>query len=544
MQQTPILFENCQTIEYAGVLTILPALIAQGLMDYKPHYQRITDVYYDMDITVLFLSFMYLCRIHNPEQTRHISPGEFGKLLGLDRIPEARCLRTRLKQICEQRKSEQWAVAQAKKWVIDQETQIYYVDGHAKVYCGHQANLGKKHISRMKLCLPAIMEFWVNNHQGMPYFVVTGEVNEKMGEMLHDKIIPMLMNDIALPIDDQALLDDPNLPRFTLTFDREGYSPAAFKSYWEDYRIAVLSYNKNVKDKWPDSEFCEYEIVTQEKTVKMELAEREIELEGFKIREVRRKCEQSHQTSILSTNKKLSITLIALYMFARWCQENFFKYMRQEYDIDRMLYYAVQEIDSEMMVVNPRYSKLTQSLKKTREKISRNQAKLFVLNEENINSELETAPSFIEKQMKIKKEIEGLKVDEKQTIALRKEQPYKIAIKNMPDEQRYTKLDMEGKLFQNIIKMICYRAETVVAQLIGSDIYAKQDEIRLLIKSIIKTKGDLIPDYQNKTLTVKLYNQSTPRDNYALNKLCELLTDSETIYPGTELRLIYKLATN
>lgn len=193
-------------------------------------------------------------------------------------------------------------------------------------------------------------------------------------------------------------------------------------------------------------------------------------------------------------------------MFARWCQEIFFKYMRQEYDIDRMLYYAVQEIDSKMMVVNQRYSKLTQALKKTREKISRNQAQLFVLNEENINSELETASGFLEKQMKIKKEIEGLKVVEKQTIALRKEQPYKIAIKNMPDDERYTKLDMEGKLFQNIIKMICYRAETVVAQLIGSDIYAKQDEIRLLIKSIIKTKGDLIPDYQNKTLTVKFYN--------------------------------------
>lgn len=193
-------------------------------------------------------------------------------------------------------------------------------------------------------------------------------------------------------------------------------------------------------------------------------------------------------------------------MFARWCQEIFFKYMRQEYDIDRMLYYAVQEIDSKMMVVNQRYSKLTQALKKTREKISRNQAQLFILNEENINSELETASGFLEKQMKIKKEIEGLKVVEKQTIALRKEQPYKIAIKNMPDDERYTKLDMEGKLFQNIIKMICYRAETVVAQLIGSDIYAKQDEIRLLIKSIIKTKGDLIPDYQNKTLTVKFYN--------------------------------------
>lgn len=544
LEQTPILFENSQCIENAGVLTMLPALMAQGLMDYKPHYEKINDVYYDMDTIILFLAFMYLCRIHNPEQLRHVSPGEFGKLLGLDRIPEAKCLRTRLKQICQQRKSEQWGMAQAKKWVVDENTQIYYVDGHAKVYCGDQANLGKKHISRMKLCLPAIMEFWVNNHHGMPYFVVTGEVNEKMGEMLQDKIIPKLMNEVALPVSEQALMEDPDLPRFTLTFDREGYSPAAFKGYWEDNRIAVLSYNKNVKDKWHDSEFSKYEIVTQGKTVTMELAEREIELEGFKIREVRKKGEHAHQTSILSTNKKLSITLIALYMFARWCQENFFKYMRQEYDIDRMLYYAVQEIDKDMMVVNQRYSKLTQILKKTREKISRNQAKLFVLNEENINSELETAPGFLEKQIKLKNEIQGLKAVEKETIALRKEQPYKIAIKNMPEDERYTKLDMEGKLFQNIIKMICYRSETVVAQLIGKDIYTKQEEARSLVKSIIKTKGDLITDYQEKTLTVKLYTQSTPRNNNALEKLCEMLTDSETIYPGTELRLIYKLATN
>lgn len=83
---------------------MLPALLAQGLMDYKQHYQQIENVYYDLDTTILFLSFMYLCRIHNPEQLRHISPGEFGKLLGLDRIPEARCLRIRLKQIIGQKK--------------------------------------------------------------------------------------------------------------------------------------------------------------------------------------------------------------------------------------------------------------------------------------------------------------------------------------------------------------------------------------------------------------------------------------------------------
>ena len=523
---------------------MLPALLSQGLMNYKPHYQKIEDVYYDMDTTILFLAFMYLCRIHNPEQLQQISPGEFGKLLGLDRIPEAKCLRNRLKQICQQNKSEQWGMDQARKWVIAEETTIYYIDGHAKVYCGDQANLGKKHISRLRLCMPAIMEFWVNNHQGMPYFVVTGEVNEKLGEMLSDQIIPRLMQQVALEVSHQALLDDPDLPRFTLTFDREGYSPKAFKQYWEKDRIAVLTYNKNVKDKWPESEFHEYTMPIEGKEVKMELAEREIEMEGIKIREVRKKGEHSHQTSILTTNRKLSITLIAIYMFARWCQENFFKYLRQEYDIDRMMYYIVRQINEQARVVNPIYSKLTQSIKKIREKISRIQAHLFILKEANVNSALETAPQFFQKQLKLISQLNQLKVEEQELVEARKKESYKIKVKDMPENVKYTTLDMEGKLFQNIIKMICYRAETAVAMLLNEEIYAKQEEIRSLLKSIIKTQGDILPDYKQKTLTIKLYTQSNPRNNRAMEKLCELLTDSETLYPGTELRLIYKLATN
>lgn len=523
---------------------MLPALLAQGLMDYQQHYQPIENVYYDLDTTILFLSFMYLCRIHNPEQLRHISPGEFGKLLGLDRIPEARCLRVRIKQIIGQNKSEQWGMTQANKWVKAEGTTIFYVDGHPKVYCGDQANLGKKHISRMKLCMPAIMEFWVNNHHGMPYFVVTGEVNEKLGEMLSDQIIPKLKDQVALAVSEQELRDDPERPRFTLTFDREGYSPKAFKNYWEKDRIAVLTYNKNVKDKWPESEFNQYTIPIDDNDVKMELAEREIELEGMKMREVRKKSEGSHQTSILTTNRKLNITWIAIYMFARWCQENFFKYLRQEYDIDRMMYYLVKQINEGVMVVNPIYSKLTQRIKKIREKISRRQALLFVLKEQNVNTALETTPQYIKKQINQISEINQLKAEEQKLLELRKQQPYKIEVKNMSEDEKYTKLDMEGKLFQNIIKMICYRAETTVAVLLNNEIYTKQEEVRLLVKSIIKTKGDILPDYQQKTLTVKLYTQSSPRNNRAVEKLCELLTDSETIYPGTELRLIYKLATN
>ena len=80
--------------------------------------------------------------------------------------------------------------------------------------------------------------------------------------------------------------------------------------------------------------------------------------------------------------------------------------------------------------------------------------------------------------------------------------------------------------------------------LLTEDVYDKQEEIRSLVKSIITTTGDIMPDYNQKTLTIRLYTQSTPRYNHAMEKLCVLLTDSETLYPGTDLKLIYKLATN
>jgi len=62
--------------------------------------------------------------------------------------------------------------------------------------------------------------------------------------------------------------------------------------------------------------------------------------------------------------------------------------------------------------------------------------------------------------------------------------------------------------------------------------YSKnRDEIRALVKSVIFSKADLIPDEVNKTLTVKLYSLATKKDNLAVQKACELLNDTETISP-------------
>lgn len=542
LESTPVNFEPCESVPQAGVLFVLPFLEQTGLFSFKDHFQELKKGYYHITFIILFIAFMYLRRIKNPEQLKHHSPGEFGKLMGLDRVPEARCLRGKLKQICTQQKSWQWNMDLAKKWIHHEENEFYYIDGHVQVYNGHKAKLGKKHVARQKLCLPGMQEFWVNNKDGMPYFYVTGQVNEKLIEMLETQIIPTLLKEVPSKYTMAELDNDLGLPRFTLVFDREAYSPAFFKRLWEKYRIAIITYRKNVKDIWDKNDFDEITINIEGNETKMLLAEKDIKLDNLPMREIRR-LSGNHQTSVITTNKKLSLHRVATHMFARWTQENFFKYMRQDYDFDRLLQYAVDHIDNDFVVVNPEYNNIAYRLKKTREKTSRRMATLYKLQEDNVKDDLESTGKYLKKQIKVKQELDVFKEKEDQLLDKRKQTPYKIKIEDMPDNVKYNKLNLESKRFQNIIKIICYRAETSFANLLSGNYKKSINEKRALVKSIINSHADILPDYQKNQLTVKLYSQSSPRMNDAIKNVCNLLNETKTKYPGTNLIMNYKIAT-
>jgi prepilin-type processing-associated H-X9-DG protein len=542
MDVEAIHFEPCECVEYGGVLFLLPFLLANHLLSYKSIYAERGYGYYNFDIALLTVAFMYLCRIKNIEQLKHTSPGEFGKLMGLDRIPVDRTLRILMKEISDQKKAAMWNSYLADEWIKEEETNIFYVDGHVQVYSGYLANLPKKFVSRQKLCLPGMTEFWVNNMEGLPYFYITGKVNEKLQEVLEKEIVPQLIKLNAGVTDKVALDADPLLPLFTTVFDREAFSLTFFLRLWEKFRVAVITYNKNVKDKWDEGDFTPFTIETDIKTT-MQLCEKIIETPKGEIREIRRLAEDGHQTSVLTTNFKISTQYVAQDMFARWSQENFLRYMRQEFDIDKIFQYGVNELSKDIMVVNREYSNLTNKLKHIREKISRRKARCFEFKVENINSDLDETGKFFKKLMVLKNEIEELKNEEEKIIELRKQQAYKISIGQMPEETRYNTLKTESKHLQNIIKIICYRAETSLANQLAIHYKKAINEVRALVKSIIFARADIAPDYNQNTLTITLYSLATPRDNEAAAEICKTLNETETIYPGTNLKLFYKSAT-
>lgn len=536
-----IFFKNNEAVCGAGVLFLLPALIEQGLFKTKEVYELPVNHYYSLESIVLTLAIMALARIKNPEQIKQCKPGELGRIIGLDRIPETRSLREKIKLLTNQKQSENLSQILINHWYSEPapEMNFLYIDGHQQVYFGHKANLPKKYISRQRLCLNATTEYWVNDAEGMPVMMVTGQLTEKLEQAIEEQIIPQLQKTLLLP---PPNVDDLQTPVCTFIFDREAYHPAFFKRLWDRYKIAVITYRKNVKDQWPIEAFKQTTVVVLNQNVQMLICEEEVVLDGISFREVRRLSETGHQTSIITTNKKIDTPTIAGRMFGRWIQENFFRYMIADYDLDKLNEFGVETIDESKQVINPQYRTISYELKKIREKINRYKSKLYPLIEQSLNANLDQMPELTAKQATVQNKIEHLIEQENLIKEQRQKTPARITLKEMPDDKRYNKLKHESKMMMNIIKMICYRAESSVANILAEKLSRDQEEKRMLVKQIIKNNADLIPDYENKTLTVVLHSLSNNRSNQAAKHLAQLLNDTDTVFPNTDLKIIYKTA--
>ena len=91
--------------------------------------------------------------------------------------------------------------------------------------------------------------------------------------------------------------------------------------------------------------------------------------------------------------------------------------------------------------------------------------------------------------------------------------------------------------------MIAYRAETAMAVLLRDEL-TDEGDARSLIRELFETEADLIPDYEQAILTVKLHHLSSRKLDEAARFLAKHLNETDTLYPGTNLRLVYKMVSD
>ncbi len=546
LESAPIQFQATCDVTRGGVLLALPALLAVGLLRYTPPMYQLPKGFYGIDSVFLLLALMALARIQSLEQLRYHAPGEWGKLLGLDRVPEVRTLRAKLKLLCQDLgRALRWNAALAKEWITQQSaTELYfYCDGHVRVYHGEQTPLPRHYVARERLCLRATTDYWINAMDGQPFLYVNKEVDPGLITTLKQDVIPWLeVNVVKTPEQDKRLAEDPRAPWFTLVFDREGYSPELFQYLWQK-RIAVLTYHKFPQEQWRQEEFLAHRVaVASGETVSMKLAERGTQLSNkFWLREIRKLNDSGHQTAILTTNFQAPLATLAASLFARWCQENFFRYMREHYGLDRLIEYGTESIPDAVSVVNPQWRKLDSQIRSQAGQRYRRVAQFgaLALSTDPTESELQ---GFQQRKGELQEEIGSLDLEIEKLKQERKNTAHHIPVKSLSEEDRFSRLRTERKHFIDTIKMIAYRAESSLASLLREHI-ARSDDARALVRQMFDTEVDLIPDLATNTLTVRLHHLTQAAHDQAIEQLLAELNATQTIFPGTRLALIFKLGS-
>jgi len=523
-------FEASMAVAGAGALVALPALLKLGLLEAGAVYGRLKKGFYGLHSTLLCLAFMALLHIRNPERLQFEPPGELGVLLGLDRAPEVKTIRRKLHELAQAGKAQQFSGALAARWVKQarRAVGVLYVDGHVRVYHGAKHRLTKAHVARRNLSMPAIIDYWVNDKNAEPLFVVTGTVNEKLIAAMKGRVLPEV----------RALVGPGR--RVMIVFDREGWSPKWFKEL-DQQGFEVLSYRKGPYRLWPRRWFEVVGGQVEGRRVEYELAERTVRVyAGLTMREVRRLRSDGLQTAVLTTHTGMRGLEVAWRMFERWRQENFFRYMREHFSLDALIDRGAEAVEAGRTVVNPKRRRLDKALAKLRAELRDLQSRYGRRAVENKESQRPTVRGFKIANGKLGSRIRALRGEYEQLLARRRQEPKRVAVEELDEEDRIVQLKPEAKHLTDTIKMLAYRAETALLQLLGPGYARSEEEGRALVRAVLRSPADVLPNTQAGLLRVRLLGMPNARSNTAVTQLCQRLNEAQVKYPGTQLTLRFE----
>jgi hypothetical protein len=181
--------------------------------------------------------------------------------------------------------------------------------------------------------------------------------------------------------------------------------------------------------------------------------------------------------------------------------------MREHYGLDRLIEHGTQPLPEALVVVNPAWRRLNQSVR-------RESARLYRLRAEFGARALPAQPTpqqvqnFERRGGELQEKIQAQELTISHLKEKRRQTPTKLTLKELPETERFAQL--------------------------------KTDDGRALLRRLFVTPANLRPDPIAQTLTVELHRLGSPLQDLAVAHLCQLLTDSQTLFPTTNLRLIFR----
>src|SRR6266513_1835278 len=517
-------FAPTRSLPRAGVLLAIPALVASGLLSTAEKiYGSLGPAFYGLRTTLVAYVLLALLRIPRPETLKEYSPGELGRIVGLDRMPEMKTLRRKLAQLAKRKGSYKLGQEIARRRIREHGRVVgfLYVDGHVRAYHGKHT-IPKGYVTSRRLAAPATTDYWMNDRRGDPLFLVTADANAAMTRML-----PSLLGEA------RKLLGPKR--KATVVFDRGGWSPKLFGEMLA-LGFDLLTYRKGRTRQIAEERFTKHQARLDGRKVEYLLHDQAVRFlkRKLRLRQITRLSPNGHQTPALTSRWDLPAVHVAYRMFERWRQENFFKYARQEYAIDVLVDYKVEPDDPHRSVPNPARKAVQKELRRTRAHLAK------------LREEYATVPRDLSRlaRKRAKKELRAEIQQTTDTIkklrARHHSLPRRVPVAQTQKEE-VVKLSTERKHLTDVLKMVAYHLESDLLELIRPHSQRVEDEGRTLIQAALQDAADLEPTKEQ--LRITLAPLSSPHRSRVLETLCADLNGTHTKFPGTELEMHYAVAT-
>jgi hypothetical protein len=245
-------------------------------------------------------------------------------------------------------------------------------------------------------------------------------------------------------------------------------------------------------------------------------------------------CDNGHQTQVLTNRSDLRDIEIAWRMFERWRQENFFKYMREEFLLDALVDYRVEPEDPTRTIPNPQRRALDKDIRSARTELAKIEQEYGAAAADNAEQQRPSMRGFKIAHGSLGKKLRAARARLAKLIEQRRAVPARVELRDL-SEGAVVKLATERKHLTDIIKMVAYQAESDLLALLRPH-YARADqEGRTLLHEIFAAAGDI--HIGDKELHITLAPLSSPHRTRAAQALCDMLDATATIFPGSRLRI-------
>lgn len=480
---------------------------------------KFTDYFYGLEELFKTLIFLIIFQFPSFEQFKTVSAREFGPLIGYDRVPSVVTLRERFDEIARvdicNELMDKLARQYLKNGLID--IGVLYLDGHPVPYYGRH-NTPKKFFSTRNLAMKGDQHIYVNGKNGRPFIFKFNDASKKFTDL-----IPEIAADAKSLIQKETDRDAP----LVLVFDREPYSAKLFQKLDEKGYIFISwrKWDKKVSlDKFKET--VEWK-VDKNTTLTYHIYRRQITIgrKRHPVEAVSFYCEQTFdpendKPATLVTNagkfdsadyrdfdNLSSLALIKL-MCGRWKQENFFKIMKNHYNIDYHPDYEFEELSPQPMIKNPalkEVQKEIKSLKKQRTKVVKKLGKKFSDSRYNDKSlehyqNLKTTSKWINKKEEIDGKLKDLKTKKKQLSE-------KVPFDSLSEEKMMIRT-VRRKLFLDILKTAVYNMQEMALDCFEKH-YNNPKDIRIIMDMLINTTSHL--KLKGDTLLVSIQQPERPK---------------------------------